>query len=203
MEVVKIVTELVDSNIYIVKNGKKGLLIDCGTYDVQNLEVRIKNADVEITDVLLTHGHFDHAAGAKALQEKGYKIYIHENDAEKLCTFKNMAVFMGFHFDKLKADVLLKGSETLNIAGLEIEVIPTPGHSAGSVCYKTGNVIFTGDTVFRLGYGRTDFPDGDFDTLKASINALFALEGDYKLYCGHYDDSTLSFERRNNPVLID
>ena len=180
MEVVKIVTELVDSNIYIVKNGKKGLLIDCGTYDVQNLEARIKNADVEITDVLLTHGHFDHAAGAKALQEKGYKIYIHENDAEKLCTFKNMAVFMGFHFDKLKADVLLKGNETLNIAGLEIEVIPTPGHSAGSVCYKTGN-----------------------DTLKASINALFALEGDYILYCGHYDDSTLSFERRNNPVLID
>ena len=108
MEVVKIVTELVDSNIYIVKNGKKGLLIDCGTYDVQNLEARIKNADVEITDVLLTHGHFDHAAGAKALQEKGYKIYIHKNDAEKLCTFKNMAVFMGFHFDKLKAEIEIK-----------------------------------------------------------------------------------------------
>ena len=96
MEVVKIVTELVDSNIYIVKNGKKGLLIDCGTYDVQNLEARIKNADVEITDVLLTHGHFDHAAGAKALQEKVIKYIFTKTTRKNFALSKTWRCLWGF-----------------------------------------------------------------------------------------------------------
>lgn len=198
----RIVAGELQSNCYIVQNGGRGFIVDAAG-DADKLEDKIRELGLKIEAVLLTHGHFDHCSLAKHFQDKGIPIYIHKADADKLHSYKNMAVFMNFHFDKLTADVLLNGGEELNIAGLRVGVIHTPGHSEGGVCYALDGVIFTGDTIFKLSYGRTDFFDGDFYVLKESIQKVFLLAGDFALLTGHGETSTLQFERANNPILID
>ena len=87
---------------------------------------------------------------------------------------------------------------------MPVRVIHTPGHTAGGVCYVAEDCIFSGDTLFELSYGRTDFPTGSFKELKNSVvNRLFALQGDYKVYPGHGAPTTLDFERAHNPILTD
>ena len=101
-------------------------------------------------------------------------------------------------------DVTVSGGETLDVAGIAVKVMHTPGHTAGGVCYIAEDCIFSGDTLFELSYGRTDFPTGSFKELKNSIvNKLFALKGDYKVFPGHGAPTTLQFEREHNPVLTD
>ena len=103
-----------------------------------------------------------------------------------------------------EADVLLKGGETLRIAGLSIGVIHTPGHTKGGVSYvlKEERKLFVGDTLFFEGAGRTDFPGGSEKELYHSIvDRLFTLEGDYDVYCGHEEETTLDYERKNNPFV--
>ena len=92
----------------------------------------------------------------------------------------------------------------MKIAGLDVEVIHTPGHSKGGVCYVVGNKIFVGDTLFFMSFGRTDFYDGNAKDLKNSIvNKLFALKGNYTVLPGHGEPTTLDFERVNKPIIED
>ena len=100
-------------------------------------------------------------------------------------------------------DVPVKDGDVLEIAGMRAEVVHTPGHSAGSVSYIVGDTIFCGDLLFKDSYGRFDNYDGNFNELKKSAERLFALKGDYKLLCGHEEDTTLAYERNHNPVLTD
>lgn len=156
--------------------------------------------------VLLTHGHFDHIGGVRALKETyGAKVYIHEADAGMLKSNRmSLAVLTGQLGKPVEPDILLKGGETLDLAELSLEVIHTPGHTMGGVCYvlKSDQKLFVGDTLFLEGAGRTDFPGGDEKQLYHSINdRLFPLEGDYDVYCGHEEDTTLEYERKNNPFI--
>ena len=89
----------------------------------------------------------------------------------------------------------------LSLDDLTIKVIETPGHSLGGVCYLCGEVIFAGDTLFRETVGRCDLYGGNFDTLRQSLAKLAALEGDYTVYPGHGDSTTLAYERQNNPYM--
>ncbi len=110
---------------------------------------------------------------------------------------------MGINPEKFTPDVLLCGGEKLKIAGLDVEVIHTPGHSKGGVCYVVGNKIFVGDTLFFMSVGRTDFYDGNAKDLKNSIvNKLFALKGNYTVL-RNGEPTTLDFERVNNPIIED
>ena len=156
--------------------------------------------------VLLTHGHFDHIGGVRAVKEAfDAKIYIHEADAGMLQSNRmSLAVLTGQLCKPVEADVLLKGGETLELAGLTLNVIHTPGHTKGGVCYvlKSERKLFVGDTLFLEGAGRTDFPGGDEKELYHSIaDLLFPLEGDFDVYCGHEEDTTLQHERTNNPFV--
>lgn len=139
--------------------------------------------------VLLTHGHYDHIGALDVICAR-YAIpaYVHEADAGKLAD-PNANVSAQFAAPVRQQTVprLLHGSETLTLAGIPFEVLHTPGHSAGSVCYVLPEAqgVLTGDTYFAHGYGRTDFADGDFAQIHHSLRTLFRLTPKQPAYPGH------------------
>ena len=193
-------------HIYILgaDNTKDAIVIDPGEAQPA-LDALARDGKICVA-VLLTHGHFDHIGGVRALKEAYLApIYIHEADAGMLKSNRmNLAVLTGGLIQTVEADVLLHGGETLNLAGLTLNVIHTPGHTKGGVCYvlKSDHKLFVGDTLFLDGAGRTDFPGGSEKELYHSIaDRLFTLEGDFDFYCGHEEETTLEYERNNNPFI--
>lgn len=152
----------------------------------------------KIKYLLLTHAHFDHVGNAALLQADGAKVYISHKDAAKLANGGTLAENFGRKFQPVKADVLLSDGERLSLCGIDIEVIATAGHTDGSLTFKTGDMLFTGDTLFLESVGRTDFPTGDREELLRSVKKLFALDGDYRVFPGHEEFTTLSHERKYN-----
>lgn len=207
-------TGKLDENTYIVINGDKGFVVDPGGEEQEIIDIFKKNK-ATIEAILLTHAHFDHIVGVANLvrlasidsngkqdQSLAPCVFLHKDDLDKIGSYKNLGFSMGVKVEKFIPDVLLKGGETLNIAGLQVKVLHTPGHSKGGVCYIVNDKIFVGDTIFFMSYGRYDFYDGDFGELKNSIvNKLFRLQGNYTLLSGHGEPTTLEFERKNNPIL--
>lgn len=149
--------------------------------------------------VLLTHAHWDHIGAAdEVCGHFDIPLYVHEADAPKLSDpDANVARPFGESVTVRTQPVLLRGGETLDLAGMRIEVMHTPGHSAGSVCYllPQDQGVFTGDTLFAHGYGRTDFPDGSFQQLKESLRALFHLSPCRPAYPGHEEAGTAGRDR--------
>lgn len=198
----------IENNTYIVykKGSKSGLVID-PSHGLESIENAIKVAELEEIAVLLTHGHFDHAESSSQLQKKfGAKVYISREDADKLGSkLRSLAIVaQGCIFENHTADVLLEDNQEFELFRLKIKVILTPGHSKGSCCFIIDDMIFSGDTIFYGSYGRYDFYDGDFNSLYDSIvNKIFALQGEYTIYCGHGEPTSLSFEKKNNMILAD
>ena len=157
------------ANCYTVYDteSKNCLIIDLGG-DFSKILDQTKRLGLNVKAVLLTHGHFDHVAGAKHCKEKGIPVYISQEDSKMLTSASNLSEYAGYGALSFNADYILK--EGINeIAGIRFEVIKTPGHTAGSICLLFGNKLFSGDTLFALSYGRYDFPTGDFSQLKNSI----------------------------------
>lgn len=144
--------------------------------------------------VLLTHGHFDHTGALSAFA--GVPIYIHEADAPMLSDpHLSVGDGNGDLRPRPAATHLLADGEQLHLAGLDIAVLHTPGHTPGGVTYQTGDALFTGDTLFAHGYGRTDLPGGDFSALRRSLRRLLHLAGDFRVFPGHSESTTLNHER--------
>lgn len=206
MQLITLITGPIEVNTYILfgKNASECLVVDPS--DTGMVEEQLQKYDVKPTHILLTHGHFDHILSVADLQQKyGARVAIHEADANMLLNNpKNLNVLMGASIKSCTPDVLLKGGEALCCAGFDVKVMHTPGHTKGCVCYilEEERLIFSGDTLFRLSVGRSDLPGGDAHALYASIaNGLFALAGDYDVYPGHMDKTTLEFERKRNPFV--
>lgn len=182
---------------FLVNEQNQAIVIDSG----ENYK-KIKQVESEcgfkIEAVLLTHAHFDHAGNAKKLQDDGAKIYISELDAQKLLNEQNLSSDFGREFDYLTADYTFCDGQNISVCGIDIKVIATPGHTDGSVCFVVDKMLFTGDTLFLESVGRTDFVTGDRDQLVRSVKKLFALDGDYTVYPGHEEFTTLSHERKYN-----
>ena len=144
--------------------------------------------------VLLTHGHFDHTGALSAFA--GVPIYIHEADAPML---SDPHLSVGDGNGDLRprpvATHLLADGEQMHLAGLDLAVLHTPGHTPGGVTYQIGDALFTGDTLFAHGYGRTDLPGGDFSALRRSLRRLLHLAGDFRVFPGHSESTTLNHER--------
>ena len=203
MKFITFKTGPVSVNTYIIYDEKtlNGFIIDPGgTY--KRIVKEASDLGINLKAQLLTHGHFDHCGVSSQLQKDGVPVYVHKDDANKLNSDGNLAGYFGIHFEKFIADHILNDNDIINIAGFDIKVLHTPGHSTGSVCYVLGNNIFSGDTLFRLSIGRTDFPEGDYNKLQNSIkNKLFKLEGDYNVYPGHDISTTLSYEKSHNTMI--
>lgn len=190
-------------NTFIVynKDTGEGFIIDPGG-NYKSIVSRAGKLGVRLLAQLFTHGHFDHCGAGSQLQKDGIDAYIHSADADKLKGRGSLSYLLGIEFDGFTADYMLSGGQVLDIAGFKIEVLHTPGHSAGSVCYVAGDIIFSGDTLFNMSVGRTDFPDGDAGALNKSITQkLFSLKGDYHLYPGHDELTTLEYQRLYNPYV--
>ncbi|MEG0546304.1 MAG: MBL fold metallo-hydrolase [Oscillospiraceae bacterium] len=190
------------ANSYLITDSQSGIsaVIDPGEYN-DAMKNEIKGKTIEY--ILLTHGHFDHLLGAADLKEAtGAKIAIHEDDEIGLKSEKaSLALWEYPDTQKfVSADILLKDKDKINLGKTEIKVMHTKGHTRGGVCYiiEEDRIIFSGDTLFCLTAGRTDFDGGSEKELMQSLKMLKNLEGDYTVYTGHNKSTTLDFERTHN-----
>lgn len=197
MNVIKFSSDYGYCNSFLVTNGgAEGFLIDCASADLLN---KIDKLGISVKTVLLTHGHFDHVTGCRAFAEDYAGFYCGEKEKPLIFSKEYLGIFGGVKVPRFEINRELKDGEEFELCGLNIKVISTPGHTVGSVCYLIENCIFTGDTLFRCSVGRCDLPTGSTAALLESLKKLAALEGDYKVYCGHGEDTTLDYERRFNP----
>lgn len=157
----------------------------------------------QIAAIFLTHGHFDHIWGAKALKElSGAKIYALKEE-KALCESAklNVSGWAGRAYS-LTPDVLVEDGEKVTVAGMTCKVLATPGHTEGSCCYyfETAGLAVCGDTIFFESVGRTDFPTGSSSKLVRSVREkIFTLPDEVQLYPGHGDSTTVGHEKQYNP----
>ena len=143
--------------------------------------------------IFLTHGHFDHTMAVNAVHEEtGATVCINEKDA------RADIPSAPYRFTPPDGSVFYKEGDEFRVGKLTFYVMETPGHTLGGVTLRCENALFTGDTLFRDSCGRTDFPGGDMNVLMSSLKKICALDGDYEVYPGHMDSSTLERERMFN-----
>lgn len=164
-------------NCYILTmpGREDAILIDPGS---EPESIKAELGDKKVAAMLLTHGHWDHTGALKDFP--GVPIYIHELDAPMLAV-KQFSVggFSRALDDRPQATDFVGEGQILKIAGIALQVIHTPGHTPGGVCYITGNDIFTGDTIFDGDYGRTDLPGGSMQQMRQSLRRLLTMSGLY------------------------
>ncbi len=174
-------------NCYIVENGGQCVIVDPGA-EPEKI-IRQVGARKPVA-VLLTHAHYDHIGAVDAIcAQYSIPLYVHQGDVEKLHNPEAnvSALFSAPMTVSTKPSVVLQGGETLALAQMDIQVLHTPGHSGGCVCYvlPEGQGVLCGDTLFADGYGRTDFADGSFHLLRQSLRTLFWLTPRQISYPGH------------------
>ncbi len=187
------------ANTYAVtSDGKNCILIDCAQPRVL---VECEKLGLTPKAVLLTHGHYDHIGGCGALQGAGADIYCGESEKNLIFSDDNRAIFHGITIPEFSIFATVKDGEELDLCGMKIKVIATAGHTAGGVCYLIEDCLFSGDTLFYNSVGRTDLATGNSAQLVQSVKKLYALDGDYTVYAGHGERTTLSRERVSNPYV--
>lgn len=191
MNVIQFTTDFFDSNNYLFeKNGVK-FMVDCGGTTQYTANV-LKQYNFIPDIVLLTHGHIDHILALSALKELGAKVFIHSNDACYLTdsSYNLSSYLIGQNF---VCDCNTIDEQVLKEYG--IDVLHTPGHSPGSVCYLIDDILFSGDTLFCGGIGNTSFPGGDHKTEITSVKRLLLLDKAITVYPGHGPKTTIAAEQ--------
>lgn len=206
MKVERFVTGIISTNCYIVSNEetKEAIVIDpaaCPSY----LMSHIQSEGLTLKAILLTHGHFDHIMGIDDfLKEFDMPVYVHAEEEALICDAslnESSTYGPGYAFT---GATYLKGGETLCLAGITFQVIYTPGHTSGGVCYyvETAHTLFSGDTLFCASVGRTDFPTSSMSALIHSIKEkLLCLPDETIVYPGHMGATTIGDEKIHNPFI--
>ncbi len=197
------------TNCYVVRKDEAAtdcLIVDTGL-DSRDLAAFLEQRQLHPVAVVLTHGHVDHIAGLAEMRQRypGTKVYIHKLDAKLLADPRaNLSILAGNPLTAEPADVLLEDGDTVQEAGMTLQVLHTPGHTPGGICLhaEQEGLVFAGDTLFADGVGRTDFPGGNMEQLVESIRSkLFCLPDATAVYPGHAMRTTIAHERAHNPFL--
>lgn len=193
------------ANCYILgcEKTKTAVVIDPGD-EAGRILMALAESRLTLKYILNTHGHFDHVGANKALKDAtGADILIHPDDAAMLADLSGMASAMGMHIENSPPpDRTIRDGDLITFGQITLTVIHTPGHSPGGVSFYTNGVLFPGDTLFAGSVGRTDFPGGDFNKLKESIQKrLFVLSDEVVVYPGHMGKTTIGMEKRYNPFV--
>lgn len=187
----------IETNCYIVTDEKtlKCAVIDPGDESNMILDY-LESNKLKAEAIFLTHGHFDHRLAVYSISEEtGTPVWIHRQDAVTDGAYDQFKLTANekVHF--------YKEGDKIEVGGLSFAVIETPGHSPGSVTLRCNDALFTGDTLFRDSAGRTDLGEGNVQLLLRSLYRLSKLDGDFEVYPGHMDATTLDRERRFNGYL--
>ena len=183
-----------ETNCYIVSNEDtlECVVVDPGD-EANTILNYIEDNKLKCVAILLTHGHFDHVGAVDAVaEETGATVYMHELDDAK----NSHKYMMRYYLPE--SGKYLKDGDELQLAGLTFHIMATPGHTLGGVTIRCEDALFTGDTLFKGSCGRTDLPGGDMNVQLESLRRICALPGDYEVYPGHMDSSTLERERLFN-----
>jgi hydroxyacylglutathione hydrolase len=197
----------VEENCFLFRHdgSDRALIVDPGE-EAPRILAAVEQLGVTVEAVLVTHCHFDHiGAVAPVAKATGAPVYVSEIERPVLSDIMSYVPWAGFGpYESYEADHTLKGGETLELAGFQIDVLFTPGHSPGHLTYsiRDQQAVFSGDVLFQGSVGRTDLPGGDWDTLLASIATLVeSLPPETAVYPGHMGVTTLGAERQSNPFL--
>lgn len=188
-------------NCYIVYENGAGVVLDPGG-DAESIINAIDSMGITLKGILLTHGHFDHVGAVKTIKDK-YNAPIYMSLADEYMVedpSKNVGAMFGLgNFEGFKADKYVKDSEVLNFGEFKLTAYSTPGHTPGCVSYLGDNFILSGDTLFKDGIGRYDFPGGDVDVLMGSIERVYMpLEDSIEVLPGHNETTTMGREKELN-----
>jgi hydroxyacylglutathione hydrolase len=199
----------VAENCFIFRRdgSDRALVVDPGD-EAPKLLAAIDELGLTVDGILLTHTHFDHVgAVAPVARATGAEVWVPEIEKGVLANINSFVPWPGFGpFEDYEAEHTLKGGERLELAGFEIDVLFTPGHSPGHVTFSIPDeaAVFSGDVLFQGSVGRTDLPGGDWDTLLESIRSLVdSLPPETTVYPGHMGITSLGAERATNPFLAE
>jgi len=182
------------TNCYIVwEDGRKDCVIIDPGYEPEQILEQVRHFGKTVAAILLTHGHFDHVGGVKHIAaETDCPVYICKEDLALNPMFTDGVIYYTHTYGE---------GDTLEVAGLTLQVLHTPGHTPGCVCLLCGDTLLSGDTLFAGTCGRTDLPGSSPMQMKQSLARLKALPGDYRVLPGHGHESTLEEERMYNPYM--
>ncbi len=183
-----------ETNCYVVTNEKtlESVVIDPGDESNTILDY-LESNHLTCKAIFLTHGHYDHVGAVEAVQEEtGATVYMNAKDDAK-----NMHSFH-FPFTLPENGRTYDDGDVVSAAGIDFSILSTPGHTPGSVVIRAEDALFTGDTLFRGSCGRTDLDGGSMEDMLQSLRKICSLEGDYEVYPGHMDCSSLIRERSFN-----
>ena len=208
MEITILTVGPIQTNCYIAAMDGKNecIVIDPGE-EADKIAGYIEKKGLTCQGILLTHGHFDHITGVPQLAARtGAKVYAYEGERELMMDPEmNGSALVGYEM-ALEPEILLRDGQTLEIAGIKFKVIYTPGHTVGGCCYyeEEQKVLFSGDTIFMESVGRTDLPTGNGRLLLESVRErVLTLPEDVQIYPGHGPETTVGYEKRNNPFACD
>ncbi|MCR5034908.1 MAG: MBL fold metallo-hydrolase [Clostridia bacterium] len=207
MQVYNIPTGAIGTNTYLVFNEDtmQGFLVDPGSYNSKIAE-KIKEMGIDIIYIILTHGHADHIMGVEGFQSDfpDAKVVANVNEKEMLGDENfNMSRQFG-QPTSIDADLYVDDEEEMDIGGLHLKFLFTPGHSPGGMCVyiPEENTLFSGDTLFQASIGRTDFPGCSFKALESSIHEkLWPLPDETQVFPGHMGPTNIGFEKEHNPFV--
>jgi hydroxyacylglutathione hydrolase len=198
---------MVAENCFVFRrdDSDRALIVDPGD-EAERILAPVDELGLTVEAILLTHTHFDHiGAVAPVAKATGAPVYCPKIEVPVLADIMSFVPWPGFGpFESYDADETVAGGERLQLAGMDIEVLHTPGHSPGHVTYaiEEEGALFSGDVLFQGSVGRVDLPGGDWDTLLASLGTLVdRFDEETTVYPGHMGITTLGRERATNPFL--